>query len=619
MQEAGSVNVSKIYSGSGANLGDLRKLEDLGLVSIGEQQVWRDPLDSYLFVPDEPPPLTGDQGKVWAKIEASLRAARAGIETRPLLLHGVTGSGKTEIYLKAVEQVVGAGKQAVVMVPEISLTPQTVKRFLNRFPGLVGLFHSSLSQGERYDTWRRARIGEVQIVVGPRSALFVPFPEPGIIILDECHDDSYYQSEPLPYYQTRLAASEYARYCGAVCLMGSATPNVSSFQACERGDWDYLELPARILAHRDAVSSQLERTGRKGKRFYPLEGQAQAASLPHVSVVDMRRELKQGNRSIFSRELSSSLERVISDGQQAILFLNRRGASTYVFCRDCGHSLKCPRCDTPLIYHTAQKKNLQCHRCGYRRNMPPECPQCGSSRIRHYGTGTQKVEAEVQSHFPGAKTIRWDHETTRKKGSHEYILEEFVSRRANILIGTQMLAKGLDLPFVTLVGVILADVGLNLPDYRAGERTFQVLTQVAGRAGRSPLGGEVILQTFQPDNYVIQAASKHDYKQFSSQELEYRQRLSYPPFTHLVRMEFRHTSFETAQDESRRMAVSMKRLIGEVDRRATRLIGPAPCFFSRIGGSYRWQIILKGPDPASLLKGIELGEWKVELNPPSLL
>ena len=459
----------------------------------------------------------------------------------------------------------------------------------------------------------------MKIVVGPRSALFVPFSDPGIIILDECHDDSYYQSEPLPYYQTRLAASAYARYCGAVCLMGSATPNVSSFQACERGDWRYLELPARILAHRDAVLSQLERTGKTGDRFHPLEGQAQAASLPRVSVVDMRLELRQGNRSIFSRELSGSIERVISDQQQAILFLNRRGASTYVFCRDCGHSMKCPRCETPLIYHTTQKENLQCHRCGYRRNMPRKCPQCGSARIRHYGTGTQKVEVEVQSHFPGAKTIRWDHETTRKKGSHEYILEEFVSRRANILVGTQMLAKGLDLPFVTLVGVILADVGLNLPDYRAGERTFQVLTQVAGRAGRSPLGGEVILQTFQPEHYVIRAASKHDYKEFSRQELEYRQRLSYPPFTQLVRMEFRHINFESAQEESRRMAALLNRMIVERGRRATRMIGPTPCFFSRIGGSFRWQIILKGPDPASLLKGNELGEWKVELNPPSLL
>jgi len=619
IREAGPVDVSRVYSSSEANLADLRKLEKLGLIAIGEQQVWRDPLDSYLFVPDEPPQLTADQGKVWVEIEASLRAAYAGVETKPLLLHGVTGSGKTEIYLKAVEQVVEAGRQAIVLVPEISLTPQTVKRFLNRFPGLVGLIHSRLSAGERYDTWRRVRIGELKIVVGPRSALFVPFLNPGVIILDECHDDSYYQSEPLPYYQTRLAAVEYAGYCGAVCLMGSATPNVSSIQACQKGDWFYLELPRRILAHRAAVTSQLERLGKTGSHFYPLEGQAQAADLPHVSVVDMRQELRQGNRSIFSRELSASLERVISAGQQAILFLNRRGSATYVFCRDCGFSLKCPRCDTPLIFHTAGKENLVCHRCGYRRNMPRRCPQCGSARIRQYGTGTQKVEVEVQRLFPGALTIRWDHETTRKKGAHEFILEEFISRRANILIGTQMLAKGLDLPFVTLVGIILADVGLNLPDYRAGERTFQVLTQVSGRAGRSPLGGEVILQTFQPGHYVIQAASQHDYEQFSRQELEYRRSLAYPPFTNLVRMEFRHNNFEVAKGESGRMAAALQRLIETEGRRATSLIGPAPCFFSRIGGRYRWQIILKGPDPVSLLKGGGFGAWKIELNPPSLL
>ncbi|MFN2160237.1 MAG: primosomal protein N' [Anaerolineales bacterium] len=619
MQEDGPVNVSRVYAGSGANLNDLRKLEEMDLVSIRERQVWRDPLDKYVFVPDTPPKLTGDQQKVLTEIEASLRAVQAGVETKPLLLHGVNGSGKTEIYLKAVELVLSMGKQAIVLVPEISLTPQTVKRFLNRFPGLVGLLHSGLSQGERYDTWRRARIGELRIVVGPRSALFVPFSNPGIIILDECHDDSYYQSEPQPYYQSGLAAVEYARYCGAACLMGSATPNVSSIQACENGEWRYLELPARILAHRDAVSSQLERLGKTGARFHYLEGEVQGADLPAVSVVDMRRELKEGNRSIFSRELFNSLERVLSDKLQAILFLNRRGAATYVFCRDCGHSLKCPRCETPLIFHTYRKEDLQCHRCGYRRNMPRRCPKCGSTRIRQYGTGTQKVEAEVQRLFPKGKPIRWDHETTRKKGSHEYILEEFISQRANILVGTQMLAKGLDLPFVTLVGVILADVGLNLPDYRAGERTFQVLTQVAGRAGRSPLGGEVILQTFQPEHYVIQAASKHDYKQFSEQELEYRRRLAYPPYTNLARMELRNTSFEHVQDESRRMAAVLRRLIAVGGRRATSMIGPAPCFFSRIGGNYRWQIILKGPDPASLLKGQDLGAWKVELNPPSLL
>lgn len=618
IREPGPVDVTWVYAESGGNLADLRYLNERGLVLLGESEIWRDPLGQVEVLPDEAPALTKDQRSVWLEVQRILRESQAGGGVQPVLIHGVTGSGKTEIYLTAVQEVLGMGKQAIILVPEISLTPQTVHRFVSRFPGRVGLIHSGLSPGERYDTWRRARSGALSVVVGPRSALFVPFSRLGIIVVDESHDDSYYQSEPQPHYHARQVGVAYAHLCGAVCLLGSATPDVTSIYRCQRKEWRYLKLPSRILAHRKVVQSQISRTGATEPRFRPLEAQADAADLPPVTVVDMRAELQAGNRSIFSRALQVSLERTLDQHQQAILFLNRRGTATYIFCRDCGHTLKCPRCDLPLTYHNARNE-LLCHYCGYQRNLPDVCPACGSRRIRHYGTGTQRVESELQKLFPQARTIRWDHETTRKKGAHQIILSHFAAHRADVLVGTQMLAKGLDLPFVTLVGVVLADVGLSLPDYRANERTFQVLTQVAGRAGRSPLGGEVVLQTFQPEHYVIQAASGHAYKAFFQQELKYRQKLAYPPYTRLVRLEYRNTDRTRVQETTQKMAARIKNWLVSGERRATRMIGPVPCFFERLAGVYRWQIVLSGPDPASLLRDRPLGDWKVEVDPINLL
>ena len=618
IREPGPVDVTWVYAESGGNLADLRYLNERGLVLLGESEIWRDPLGQVEVLPDEAPALTKDQHSVWLEVQSILRKSQVGGSVQPVLIHGVTGSGKTEIYLKAVQEVLRMGKQAIILVPEISLTPQTAHRFVSRFPGRVGLIHSGLSPGERYDTWRRARSGALSIVVGPRSALFAPFSRLGIIVVDESHDDSYYQSEPQPYYHARQVGVAYAHLCGAVCLLGSATPDVTSIYRCQRQEWRYLKLPSRILAHRKVVQSQISRTGASESRFRPLEAQAEAADLPPVTVVDMRAELKTGNRSIFSRALQASLERTLNRNQQAILFLNRRGTATYIFCRDCGHTLKCPRCDLPLTYHNARNE-LLCHHCGYQRNLPKVCPACSSRRIRHYGTGTQRVESELQKLFPQARTIRWDHETTRKKGAHQLILSHFAAHRADVLVGTQMLAKGLDLPFVTLVGVVLADVGLSLPDYRANERTFQVLTQVAGRAGRSPLGGEVVLQTFQPEHYVIRAASGHAYKPFFQQELKYRQKLVYPPYTRLVRLEYRNTDRIRVQDTTQKMAARIKNWLVSEERRATRMIGPVPCFFERLAGFYRWQIVLSGPDPASLLRDRSLGDWKVEVDPINLL
>jgi primosomal protein N' (replication factor Y) len=630
------VNVSWVYAESGCNLSDLQELDERGLVVLRETEIWRDPLqriESRRLESSEPPKLTPDQQKAWESILAAFQLQASGdsslVTRHPFLLHGVTGSGKTEIYLRAAAEAIRRGKQAIVLVPEISLTPQTVRRFLARFPGQVGLVHSKLSEGERYDTWRRARLGLLKVVIGPRSALFSPLPDIGLIVADECHDGSYYQSEP-PFYHAVEAAKVYARLCGAVCILGSATPGIEQRYQAEAGDSVRLELPRRIA---DLSPSPHGVAG---------QGLERGSGLPPVQIIDMREELKSGNRGIFSRSLAEALAEVLERKEQAILFLNRRGTATYVFCRKCGYVAKCPNCDNPLTYHiegyklkvessTVQQPstlraetqgeafNLVCHYCGYHRQLPKTCPACGSDQIRQYGLGNEKVEAEVQRLFPQTTTLRWDWETTRQKDAHEIILSHFVAHRADVLIGTQMLAKGLDLPLVTLVGAVLADVGLNLPDPFAAERSFQVLTQVAGRAGRSARGGQVIMQTFQPEHYAIQAAAGHDYAAFYARELEERRRLGYPPYSRLVRLEYRHYDAAKAEATAQQMAKKIQQWLTTEHRIQTTVIGPVPCFFARLGGYYRWQIVLRGPEPGSLLRGKQMEGWRVEVGPVSLL
>ncbi|HCK64688.1 MAG TPA: primosomal protein N', partial [Anaerolineae bacterium] len=340
---------------------------------------------------------------------------------------------------------------------------------------------------------------------------------------------------------------------------------------------------------------------------------------PPVQAVDMREELKNGNRGIFSRALTESIAEVISRGEQAILFLNRRGTATYIFCRDCGLTLKCPNCETPLTLHLDKKEHLQCHHCNYTRQKPKTCPSCGGNQIREYGLGSEKVEEEVKSLFPQARTLRWDWDTTRAKDSHEIILTHFANHQADVLVGTQMLAKGLDLPLVTLVGIVLADVGLNLPDPFANEKVFQVLTQVAGRAGRSARGGKVILQSFTPENYAIQFASGHDVNGFYERELSYRKELGYPPFTRLARLEYRNADNVKAEEECKKLANKLNVKIETEGRHQSELIGPAPCFFAKENGEYRWQIILRSSDPISLLRDMKLNDWRIEIDPISLL
>jgi len=596
-----AINVSWVYAESGCNAADLQELAERELILLRETEIWRDPLTkiSDQSMENREFVLTEEQKRAWGQIESGFRQCAEGKPIKSFLLEGVTGSGKTELYLRATQEALRRGRQAIILVPEISLTPQIVRRFLARFPGQVGVLHSKLSEGERYDTWRRARSGALKIIIGPRSALFAPLPNPGLIVADECNDDSYYQSEP-PFYNAVSAAQSYARICGCACILGSATPSIVQRYQADVGENLRLELTQRITSE-------------------PKTELAKGLDLPPIHIADMREELKSGNRGIFSHELNEALAFTLKRGEQAILFLNRRGTATYVFCRDCGYAAKCPRCDTPLTYHVTAGEQLLCHRCGYQRQMPKRCPECNSGNIRAYGLGSEKVESEVQALFPKARTLRWDWETTRQKDAHEIILGHFAAGRADVLIGTQMLAKGLDLPRVTLVGIVLADVGLFLPDPFAAERVFQLLTQVAGRAGRSSLGGGVVLQTFVPEHYVIQAASQHNVKGFYQHELDQRKRLGYPPFTQLVRLEYRHPDPVKAEEEARKLAAKLQSQMEAENRKLLPMIGPVPCFFSKLGDDYRWQIILRGSDPATFLRGRLPDHWRVEVDPVSLL
>ncbi len=605
MQVKDAVNVSWVYAESGSNLADLQELEERGLIRLFETEIFRDPLEkSQLqvekFTAREEIELTPEQAAALAEINQAISAPEP---QQAFLLQGVTGSGKTEIYLRATEEVIRRGRQAIILVPEIALTPQTVHRFLSRFPGQVGLVHSRLSEGERYDTWRRARAGSLKVIIGARSALFSPLPKIGLIVADECHDSSYYQAEP-PFYHAVTTAQLYAPLAGAICVLGSATPTVVQRYQADEG-------------------SGVRGPGASSLRRLELPHRISQAGLPPVQVVDMRAELKAGTRGIFSRFLLDELSATLQRGEQAILFLNRRGTATYVFCRDCGYVLRCPNCETPLTLHVEEKERLLCHRCGYERGKPQTCPACGGRQIREYGLGSERVESELKTLFPQTRTLRWDWETTREKHSHEMILTHFAAHRADVLIGTQMLAKGLDLPLVTLVGIVLADVGLYLPDPFAGDRVFQVLTQVAGRAGRSERGGKVVLQTFDPGNQVIQSAAQHAAAGFYRYEVEQRRRLGYPPFARLARLEFRHQDPSFARAEAQKLAARLKEVLSSGGWKQTTLIGPVPSFFARIGGYYRWQIVLRGPDPVTVLKGDPaqrwLIDWRVEVDPISLL
>jgi primosomal protein N' (replication factor Y) len=614
---ADRVWVGGIYAQTGADLSTLRALADRGLISLHTEEYER-PRPSG---PEAPLRLTPDQEGVWREIARGMGQREVEGDPFVALLHGVTGSGKTEIYLRALGAILAAGQRAIVLVPEISLTAQTVRRFEARFPGRVAVLHSQLSLGQRYAVWDRVRRGQADVLIGPRSALFAPISRLGLIVVDESHDDSYKQAEPipLPAYHARDAALALGRLTGATVLLGSATPDLVTTYRATQGRYHLLELPQRILTHAPHDRKRATPGDQRGTR-----------SLPPVRVVDLRQELRAGNRSIFSRALQEALRGTLAVGEQAILFLNRRGAATFVLCRDCGYVARCPNCEVPLTFHRrphlspfgdgggSARRGMVCHRCNHREPAPSRCPQCGGGRVRYFGLGTERVEEAVSQLYPEARLLRWDRDTASGP-DHERFLQAFVDHRADVLIGTQMIAKGLDLPLVTLVGVVSADTALYLPDFRAAERTFQLLTQVAGRAGRSQRGGQVIVQTYDPDHYAIQAAAHHDYAGFYRQELAYRRQLGYPPFSRLVALRFSNEDAYRCRAEAERLG---RWLAAEIQRLglAADLIGPAPCFFSRVQGRYRWQIVINAPVPMPLLRDVALPwGWRVDVDPVSLL
>lgn len=580
--------------GYDVNASDLAALTAADMISVWESEVVRDPLQKISPDVYARHDLTPTQAAGWECIQREMDSDAPD----PLLLFGVTGSGKTELYLLAAEKALARGQQVLWLVPEISLTPQTVGRLMHRFPGKVGLVHSRLSEGERYDTWQRARAGKIPLIAGPRSALFTPLQNLGLIVIDEAHDSSYYSSDETPSYNAVELALAYARECGAACILGTATPDVALHYQAQQFHWPVVELPDRAGFARGN----------------------ERPSLPTVQVVDMRVELRQGNRSIFSRALSNELYDTFQSGKQSILFLNRRGSSTHVFCRECGTVLECPRCSLPLTAHSGDKQ-LLCHQCGYSRMMPERCPECKSQSIRHIGIGTEAVEREVRRLLPQARVLRWDMDSRREMKLSEMAMTHFKNHQYDILVGTQMISKGLDFPQVSLVGMVLADIGLNLPDYRSPERVFQVMTQVAGRAGRTGYGGRVLLQTYQPEHYAIQAAAKQSFSQFYRQEIDNRRSLGYPPFGRIVRIEDRDRDEPACRRRMEELAVEIRGWLDQAGAIQTELLGPLPCFFARVNEQYRWQIVLRGPDPIQILRlhAEGLATFRVEADPPNLL
>jgi primosomal protein N' len=508
---------------------------------------------------------------------------------RPILLHGVTGSGKTEVYLQALAAVIARGKRGIVLVPEIALTAQAIYRFAGRFLGRVAVIHSALSDGERYDEWRRIRAGKVDVVIGSRSALFAPVPDLGLLILDEEHEPAYKQSERRPTYLARDAAIALGRLLRIPVVLGSATPSVETFYHAQRGDYRLIEMHHRI-----------------------------GATLPPVEVIDLRDELHAGNTSIISRRLQSELESVLSRGQQAILYLNRRGAASCVLCRECGFVAMCDRCDVPLTYHSTERI-LLCHYCNGQSKLLRTCPQCGSDSIRYFGLGTEKVVETIERAFPSARLLRWDRDTAKSRRAHEQLLDRFAGREADILVGTQMIAKGLDLPGVTLVGVISADIALMLPDFSASERAFTLLTQVAGRAGRGEEAGQVIIQTFNPQHFCIDAASRHDYHEFYAAEIEARRRYGYPPFRQFVKFTYSHENRRRSQNEALLLREKLDGWIARLGLEQTDIVGPAPALMERLNGKYRWQMIARGPDIHPLLRVLDTPGWDVDIDPVSAM
>lgn len=549
------LSVSDLIQFSGGSYQAVKSLEKKGFIKISEMRVFRNPMKGKRITPQKPPKLTVCQQKA-VDVLLSERDKK-----KPYLLHGVTGSGKTEVYMRIIEHMINEGKTALMLVPEISLTPQTVSRFYSRFGNRIAVFHSRLSMGERYDEWQRIKNGEADIVIGARSAVFAPIDNIGVIIVDEEHEQSY-KSEMTPRYHTRDIVDFRARQYQSMVIYASATPTIESYYKAKNNEYIYVEMDERI-------------NGR---------------AMPKIEIVDMREELICGNRSVISRSLKSEIEKNLLNKEQTILFLNRRGFSTFVLCRNCGYEAKCPNCSISLTYHKYDN-SLRCHYCGYSRDNYTLCPECGSKYIRYFGGGTQKVEEEIHSIFPNASTIRMDVDTTGKKESHEKILDSFRHDNIDILIGTQMVSKGLDFENVTLVGIISADTMLNIDDFRSGERTFSMLEQVSGRAGRAEKAGRAIIQTYNPENKAVELVKSHDYAQFYKSEICIREAMWYPPYCEIVSVLISGNS-ENITLQAARFVKNALRLLEKLGQR-TMVLGPVPAFISKLNNKYRYRIMIK--------------------------
>jgi primosomal protein N' (replication factor Y) len=568
----------------------IKKLEEKGYVVIQEREILRTATE---------PTIAGDSPKALTSAQSYALKVITGLDGfTSVLLHGVTGSGKTEVYLQAITPILEQGKSALVLVPEIGLTPQLTDRFRARFGNKVNVYHSALSDGERYDTWRQMLAGEPQVVIGTRSAIFAPLSKLGLIILDEEHDSSFKQDQPAPTYHARTVAQWRAQLENCPLVLGSATPSLETWvnireqanQIVGAGLEDNLS-GKQITFPQNPPSSETIQNPKS--HYLSLPERIQSRPMPPVEIVDMRQELQQGNRSIFSRSLQSALQQLQEQEQQGILFIHRRGHSTFVSCRSCGYVVECPNCDVSLSYHYTHEgatELLRCHYCNYTRMHPRNCPECSSPYLKFFGSGTQRVAQELAKAFPQLRLIRFDSDTTRTKGAHRTLLTRFANGEADLLVGTQMLTKGLDLAQVTLVGVVSADGLLNLADYRAAERAFQTLTQVAGRAGRGDDPGRVIIQTYSPQHPVIQAVQRHDYESFTQAELEQREALNYPPYGHLILL--RLSGLDAAEVE--KVAEELADRLGGGGSEYE-ILGPAPASIMRVARRYRWQILLKFP------------------------
>ena len=557
----------------------VEKLEEKGCVILSEREILRKE-QGILQAEDKPKELSPAQAEALSVINARSDYAQ-------ILLHGVTGSGKTEVYLQAIAPILERGKSALVLVPEIGLTPQLTDRFRARFGDRVCVYHSKLSPGERYDTWRQTIQGEPQVVIGTRSAIFAPLPNLGLIVLDEEHDSSFKQDRPTPTYHARKVAQWRAELENCPVVLGSATPSLESLYAMDpdgRGKGNgHFPVEEGVVVNNNFYLSLPERIGDR--------------PLPQVSIIDLRQELSRGNRSIFSLSLQKAIAEMQAQGQQGILFIPRRGHSTFVSCRSCGYVMECPDCDVSLSYHHTHEgaaKLLRCHYCNHTEIQPKICPECNSPYLKFFGSGTQKVTQELAKLFPELRTIRYDSDTTRNKGQHRQLIDRFIHQEADILIGTQMLTKGLDIAGVTLVGIIAADGLLHRSDYRAAERAFQTLTQVAGRAGRGDTPGRVILQTYSPEHPVIQAVKTHNYNDFSQAELEQRAELNYPPYGNLILIKL--SSID--EGEVARAAETIADRLIDILSPEFEILGPAPANIMRVARRYRWQILLKFPAAA---------------------